>query len=96
MARRRQADIRKALLLAFTEQALSIRQISEKSAVDWYTTERQLNQLKGRELVEEVFSHRLLRLFRLTQQGRDVVTALQQPGKKQSAEVAALLRRVLK
>jgi predicted transcriptional regulator len=93
MPRRRQAVIRKELILAFSDQALSIRQVSEKAGVDWYTAERQLAQLKGRDLVEEVFSHRLLRLFRLTQLGKETASALQQPGHKQSDELATLIRR---
>ena len=64
------------ILKSFGNNVLSIREISTKTGIDWYTVERQLTVMKGRELVEEVFTHRMLRLFRITELGKKVMKKL--------------------
>jgi predicted transcriptional regulator len=70
---------------------MPIREIAIKSKIDWYSTERHLNYLKGRELVNEVFRHKLLRLFQLTNLGKDVVSGLKN---KKNAEIQKIIKRL--
>ena len=73
MARRTHKILRRIILSHITYQPISINELSDKTKIDWYTVERQLNYLKGRELVAEAFRHRQLRLFKITELGKDVL-----------------------
>jgi predicted transcriptional regulator len=91
MVRRTNKELRIRILCSFSNQPRPIREIAHKSKVDWYATERHLNYLKGRELVTEVFRHKLLRLFQLTNLGKDVVSGLKN---KKNAEIQKIIKRL--
>lgn len=76
MVRRTNKELRTRILASFTDKPMPIREIAKKAKVDWYSTERHLTYLKGRDMVKEVFSHRLLRLFHITELGKQVVEEL--------------------
>mgnify|MGYP000122183667 CR=1 FL=1 len=74
--RRTHLEIRRAILDSMDagkirETGAPIRWIAQSADTNWFTAERHLNFLKGRGLVEETFSFRTLRLFRLTGAGAD-------------------------
>jgi len=74
--RRTHADIRKSIVLGMTDSAISINKLAISSKVDWYSTERHLNYLKGRGIVEEVVSYQTLRLVVLTKIGSRLKSVL--------------------
>ena len=75
-SRRTIIELRKTILTCLSDNEFSIHEISKKTNIDWFTVERQLTYLKGLELVTETFRHRLLRLFRITEFGNEVIKEL--------------------
>ena len=75
LKRRTHKELRKKILTSVVKSPidLSIKQISDKTGIDWYTVERQLTFMKGLELVSETFRHRLLRLFKVTELGKQIL-----------------------
>ncbi len=67
------AALRNLILLAMEGQKKTINQISNDSGVNWKTVEKHLTYLIGKRLVEEVFSSEYVRIFNLTEQGKDYV-----------------------
>ena len=86
MFRRSNRKLRILILTSFQNQTLPIREISNRAGIDWYSTERHLTYLKGRDIVKEVFRHRLLRLFELTELGEDIVKAIKQHSKDKAIQ----------
>lgn len=93
MVRRTNKELRTRILTSFNNQPMPIREIAKKSKIDWYATERHLNYLKGRELVTEVFRHKLLRLFQLTELGKEVIVGLKNK-KRGSQDVEKIIKRL--
>lgn len=90
--RRTHAEIRWLILSHLSDEPLAIREIALASGTDWYTTERHLNYMKGRGLVEEVFRHKLLRLFRITTLGKELLFVIQNKKESKNRVVHALQR----
>jgi len=63
--------IRKKLLKTLDKQQLSINEISKKSGVNWRTCNNHLIILIGLELVEEVFSSKYVKIFKITNKGKE-------------------------
>jgi predicted transcriptional regulator len=95
--RRTLKEIRKRILGSVHTGSQSIREISRTAGVDWYTVERQLTYLKGLGLVREVFRHKLLRLFTLTELGEEAAGHLgaQRSGKDKPHHNLAYIKRKL-
>lgn len=93
MVRRTHKEIRIRILSSLSDEPLPIRVIAQKSKVDWYSTERHLNYLKGREVVTEVFRHKLLRLFTLTPFGQQIAMELKKrPSIKNQSDKQQLVK----
>jgi predicted transcriptional regulator len=71
MSRRKNKEIRDLILKSFKAMPKSIHELAISANINWRTTELHLNYLKGRELVKEVFTHRKLRIFEITKQGKE-------------------------
>ena len=98
MVRRTNRELRLSileLLKKLNQHTVSIRQISEKTGIDWYTVERHLNYLKGRDLVREVFRHRMLRLFQISDLGKDVMQSMEQKRKSKKITLEREKERII-
>jgi predicted transcriptional regulator len=97
MQRRTNRIIRSLILKIVNSNPQPIREIAKKSGIDWYSTERHLTYLKGRGIVKEVFTHRLLRLFQLTELGIQVVSELQNSKKEINGriEIQKIIKRYI-
>ena len=69
--KRKFIQLQKAILKSLKNQNLTINEISAKSKVSWNSTSHQLILLKGHEYVKEVFRHRRLRIFEITEKGKE-------------------------
>jgi predicted transcriptional regulator len=65
--------LQKLILKSLRSRPLTINEISEKSNINWNSTSHQLILLKGQDYVKEIFSHKRLRLFEITDKGKQLV-----------------------
>jgi len=93
MVRRTNRELRTLILNSFQNQSLPIREIAKRAGIDWYSTERHLTYLKGRDMVKEVFTHKLLRLFEITELGNSIVEELKK--KRQDKKIRRIINRSL-
>ena len=68
--KRRFNELQKLILRSLKKKPLTINEISGKAGINWNSTSHQLILLKGNEYVREIFSHRRLRVFEITEKGR--------------------------
>ena len=68
--KRKFIQLQKLILKSLKNQNLTINEISAKSKVNWNSTAHQLILLKGHEYVKEVFRHKRLRIFEITERGK--------------------------
>jgi predicted transcriptional regulator len=66
------ATLQFTLLTTLKKGPMSVHDIAKKSGINWNTTKRQLIHLKGQDLVREVFSHPRLRIYEITEKGKQV------------------------
>jgi predicted transcriptional regulator len=71
--KRRFKDLQRLILRTLAKSTKTINEISESAKINWNSTSRQLILLKGHELVREIFSHKRLRVFEITDKGRRVL-----------------------
>ncbi len=69
--------IRNTILSHLTKSKMTINQISNGTSINWKTVEKHLTYLIGKKLVEEVFSSEYVRIFELTEKGKEYITTLQ-------------------
>ena len=65
--------IRKDILKSLSAGQNTINHISNETDINWKTVENHLIYLIGRGLVNEVFSSEYVRIFELTEEGKDFV-----------------------
>ena len=63
--------IRDIIVLTIGDEKKTINQISTDSGVNWRTVEKHLTFLIGKKLVSEIFSSEYVRIFELTNNGRE-------------------------
>ncbi|MBW2980613.1 ArsR family transcriptional regulator [Candidatus Woesearchaeota archaeon] len=66
-------EIRKDILKSLSNGQETINHISNETDINWKTVENHLIYLIGRGLVSEVFSSDYVRIFELTEEGKDYV-----------------------
>ncbi len=72
------AEIRNKLLLTLAKGKNTLNNLAKKAGINWKTTDNHLTYLMGKKLVEEVFSSAYVRIFDLTEQGRELVKHLKE------------------
>ncbi len=72
--KRRFKELQSLILKSLKNRPLTINEISEKSGINWNSTSHQLILLKGHEYVKEIFRHKRLRLFEITNTGKKVIS----------------------
>lgn len=65
--------IRDLILLTVNSDKKTINQISSESGINWRTVEKHLTFMIGKKLVTEIFSSEYVRIFELTQNGKNLV-----------------------
>lgn len=65
--------IRIAILNSLSGRQQTINQIAVKTGINWRTVELHLTYLAGRELVREIFSSQYVRIFAITDKGREAL-----------------------
>ncbi len=73
IGKRKFGVLQRLILASLSKRPLTINEISESSGINWNTTSRQLILLKGHDCVKEIFSHKRLRLFEITEKGKTVI-----------------------
>lgn len=68
--------IRKAILLCLSSGQHTINQISFKTRINWKTVELHLIYLIGRGLVNNIFSSQYVKIFELSEAGKEHVRSL--------------------
>jgi predicted transcriptional regulator len=68
--KRRFKELQKLILKSLKNKPHTINEISSLSGINWNSTSNQLVLLKGNEYVKEIFSHKRLRIFEITEKGR--------------------------
>ncbi|HLC78481.1 MAG TPA: PAS domain S-box protein [Candidatus Nanoarchaeia archaeon] len=66
-------EIRKLILFTLVAGKKTINQISNASDINWRTVEKHLTYLIGKKFVEEIFSSEYVRIFELTDNGKNLV-----------------------
>ena len=66
-------DIRESIIKAINGKQKTINEISRISKVNWKTVQRHLTYLKGSGLIIEVFSSRYVRIFEITEKGKETI-----------------------
>ena len=68
--------LRKAILLCLGAGQQTINQISLRTGINWKTVELHLTYLADRGLVKSVVFSQYVKIFELSEQGRDVVKSV--------------------
>ena len=68
--KRRFKDLQRLILRSLNKGTKTINEISENAKINWNSTSHQLILLKGQDYVNEIFSHKRLRVFEITDKGR--------------------------
>ena len=63
--------IRRAILFCLSSGQHTINQIAIKTSINWKTVELHLTYLIGKGLVSEIFSSQYLRIFELSDKGKE-------------------------
>lgn len=66
-------EIRKSILLALSKGQLTVNEIAKQSEINWKTVNNHLIYLTGRGFVKEVFSSSYVRIYELTEQGKNFI-----------------------
>jgi|SRR3989344_2689139 len=79
-------QIRNRILLSLDKGRMTINQIGHSSSINWKTVEKHLTYLIGKKHVEEIFSSEYVRIFELTDRGKQSVERLK------NEEVSKIIR----
>lgn len=71
--KRKFKEIRSDILKSLSNGQNTINHISNQTDINWKTVENHLVYLSGRGLASEVFSSEYVRIFELTEEGKDYV-----------------------
>lgn len=70
--------LRERLLVVLNQKRKTINQIANDSGINWKTVEKHLTYFVGKGLVEEVFSSEYVRIFELTQKGKELAKTIEE------------------
>jgi len=70
-SKRTYSEIRLKLLKTLSKGQQSLNELSRNSKINWRTCSNHLIILIGLELVEEVFSSKYVRIFKITEKGKE-------------------------
>ena len=70
-ARKTFGRIRYIILSAFKDKQLTAYEISKITGIYWPTVRNHLIYLKGTDMIKEVFRHNRLKVFGLTEEGKN-------------------------
>ena len=65
--------IRTSIMSALSHGQQTINQVAAKTGINWRTVELHLNYLSGRGLTKEIFSSQYVRIFILTEKGKEAL-----------------------
>lgn len=68
--KRRFRELQALILKSLKNRPLTLNEIASESGINWNSTARQIILLKGKDCVKEIFSHRRLRIFEITEKGK--------------------------
>ena len=66
-------EIREILLSALAKGKNTLNNLAKEAGVNWRTTDNHLNYMKGKGLVAEVFTSPYVRIFELTERGKEEI-----------------------
>ena len=66
-------EIREKMLLALSKGQLTVNEIAKQAKINWKTVNNHLIYLTGRGFVKEVFSSPYVRIYELTEQGKNFI-----------------------
>ncbi len=69
--KRRFSDLRDLILENLNTSKKTVNQISSESGINWKTVDNHLIYLVGKGMVEVVFSSPYVKIFELTEQGKE-------------------------
>jgi predicted transcriptional regulator len=72
-ARRTYSELRASILYHLLSGQKTINQLALKTDINWRTVELHLTYLCGRNLCQEVLSSKYVRIFAITDEGRDML-----------------------
>ncbi len=75
-ARRTYSELRASILYHLLAGQQTINQIALKTGINWRTVELHLTYLAGRNLCQEVLSSKYVRIFAITDEGRDMLARI--------------------
>jgi len=75
-AKRTFHEIRELLLLSLAIGKKAINQLASAAGVNWRTTENHLTYLLGRGMVVEVFTSDYVRIFELSEKGKEYIAQM--------------------
>lgn len=73
-------EIREIILVTLAKGKNTLNNLAKEAGVNWRTTDNHLNWMKGKGLVAEVFTSEYVRIFDLTEKGREEAKKLEQHG----------------
>lgn len=73
-------ELRNEIVITLAKGRMTINQIALDSGINWKTVEKHLTYLIGKKLVEEIFSSEYIRVFELTEKGKEGVEELRKEG----------------
>jgi predicted transcriptional regulator len=71
-------QIRDSVLIGLSKKKKTINQLSLETGINWKTVEKHLTYLLGKKMIEEVFSSEYLRVFDITDKGRERAQMIEQ------------------
>lgn len=74
-AKRGYSELRWLLLDSLKNGEKTLNELSKTSGINWKTCDNHLIWLVGMEWVEEVFSSRYVRIFKITEKGKERLSA---------------------
>ena len=73
-------ELRNEIIISLSKGKMTINQLALDSGINWKTVEKHLTHLIGKKLVDEIFSSEYVRVFELTDKGREQVEEIKKEG----------------
>lgn len=77
MKKRTFVELRERILTNLLSGQKTVNQISSETEINWKTVDNHLTYLMGKGMVRSVFSSRYVKIFELTEQGKERAQASQ-------------------
>lgn len=73
-------ELRNEIVISLSKGKMTINQLALDSGINWKTVEKHLTHLIGKKLVAEIFSSEYVRVFELSDRGREHVEEIKKEG----------------